>query len=123
MSNTAPCGRATATARSHRPSTYLADHPDTSMSERLDVLLADQLLRWRRDCPKAVGDYLAEHPSLADDPEAILKLVQGEFLARLERGEAPEPDSYARMFPGLAEEILRQCEVDRWLTMPAPPGP
>ena len=61
--------------------------------------MTDQLLRWRTGRPKGVGDYLAEHPSLADDPEAILKLVQGEFLARLERGEAPDTDSYARMFP------------------------
>jgi serine/threonine protein kinase/formylglycine-generating enzyme required for sulfatase activity len=100
---------------------FLAHHPDASPSERSDVLLADQWLRWRCGRPKTVGDYLAEHPSLADDPEAILKLVQGEFLARLDRGEAPEPDSYARMFPALAEPILLQCEVDRWLTMPAPP--
>ena len=48
------------------------------MSERLDVLLADQLFRWSRGLPKPVGEYLAEQPSLADEPEAILKLVQGE---------------------------------------------
>src|SRR5262249_17534041 len=80
-------------------------------------------LRWRSGRPKPVGDYMAEHPSLADDREAILKLVQGEFLARLDRGEAPEPDSYIRMFPGLAEEIRLQCEVDRWLTLPLPARP
>jgi serine/threonine protein kinase len=99
---------------------FLADHPDASPSERLDVLLIDQVLRWGCGRPEPVADYLAEHPSLADDPEAILKLVQGEFLARLARGEAPEADSYIRMFPGLAEEIRLQCEVDRWLTLPSP---
>src|SRR5262245_31139227 len=102
---------------------FLAHHPDASASERSDVLLADQWLRWRSGCPKTVGDYLAEHPSLADDTEAILKLVQGELRARLDRGETPEPDSYARMFPGLAGQILLQCEVDRWLTMSATPEP
>jgi WD40 repeat protein/serine/threonine protein kinase len=99
---------------------FLAHHPDASSSERSDVLLADQWLRWRCGCPRTIADYLAEQPSLADDPEAILKLVQGEFRARLDRGETPEPDSYIRMFPGLAEEIRRQCEVDRWLTLASP---
>jgi hypothetical protein len=76
---------------------FLAAHPDASPSERSDVLLADQLLRWRSGCPKTVGDYLAEHPALADDTEVILRLVQGEFLARLDRGETLEPDSYDRL--------------------------
>ena len=102
---------------------FLAEHPDASISECLDVLLTDQLLQWRCGRSKPVADYLAEHPSLADDPEAILKLVQGEFLARLGHGEAPEPDSYIRIFPGLAEEIRLQCEVDRWLTLPSPSDP
>src|SRR5262249_54960403 len=104
------------------PSTvaFLAEHREASPSDRLDVLLADQLLRWRCDRPKEIGAYLAEHPWIADDPEAILKLVQGEFLARLDRSEAPEPESYARMFPALDREIRAQCEVDRWLTLPDP---
>ena len=102
---------------------FLADHPDASLPERCAVLLTDQLLRWRQGLPKLIGDYLAEHPSLADDPEAILKLVQGEFLARLETGETPDPDSYTRIFPGLTNEIRLQCEVNRWLMMPTPPGP
>jgi serine/threonine protein kinase/tetratricopeptide (TPR) repeat protein len=101
---------------------FLANYPAASPGERLDVLLADQMLRWRRDCPKSVGEYLAEHPDLASDSEAILKLVQGEFLARLEREEVPDPGSYMRMFPDLAEEIRLQCEVDHWLTIPMPSG-
>jgi hypothetical protein len=101
---------------------FLAEHPDASPAERFDVLLTDQLLRWRCGRPRPIAEYLAEHPSQADDPEAILKLVQGEFLARLECGEAPDPESYARMVPGLAEAIRHQCEVDQWLTMPLPAG-
>ena len=73
------------------PAEFLANYPDASPDERHDVLLADQLVRWRRDCPKPIGDYVAEYPALISDSEMILKLVQGEFLARLERDEAPEP--------------------------------
>ncbi len=63
-------------------------------------------------------DYLAENPSLADDIEGLLKLIQGEFLARLERGEDPEPSLYEECFPDLAEAIRLQCEVDRWMAIP-----
>ena len=59
---------------------FLASHPDASLAERLEVLLADQMLRWRRGCPKLIGDYLAEHPTSTGEPETILKLIQGEFL-------------------------------------------
>jgi serine/threonine protein kinase len=104
------------------PADFLANYPDASPDERLDVLLADQLVRWRRGCPKSIGDYLAEQPTLISDRETILKLIQGEFLARLEREEAPDPGSYMRMFPDLAEEIRLQCEVGQWLTIPLPPG-
>ena len=85
------------------PAEFLVDYPDASPDERLDVLLADQLVRWHRDCPKSVGDYVAEYPALIRDSEMILKLIQGEFLARLEREEAPEPGLYMGMFPHLAE--------------------
>jgi serine/threonine protein kinase len=101
---------------------FLASYPNVSPPERLDVLLTDQLLRWRHGCPKPLGDYLAEHPSLAGDPESILKLVQGDFLARLECAESADPASYLRMFPELAEAIRCQCEVDQWLTIPLGPG-
>jgi serine/threonine protein kinase len=97
---------------------FLAGRPGASAAERLEVLLTDQLLRWRHGCPKPLGDYLAEHPSLASDPESILKLVQGDFLARLECAETADPAFYMRMFPELAEAIRLQCEVDRWLTIP-----
>jgi serine/threonine protein kinase len=104
------------------PADFLANSPDASPDERLDVLLTDQLVRWRRGCPKSIGDYLAEYPALISDSEMILKLIQGEFLARLEREEAPDPGFYMRMFPDLAEEIRLQCEVDHWLTIPFPPS-
>jgi serine/threonine protein kinase len=97
---------------------FLASHPDASPAERLDVLLTDQLLRWRRGCPKRVGDYVAEHPTSTGDPEAILRLIQGEFLALLESDQAADPAVYMRMFPELSQEIGSQCEVDRWLTIP-----
>jgi hypothetical protein len=102
---------------------FLANYPAATPAERLDVLLAEQMLCWRGGCPRSVGEFLAAHPDQANDSEAILKLVQGEFLARLERAEAPDPGSYMRMFPNLAEEIRLQCEVDQWLTHPRAAGP
>src|SRR4051812_41273903 len=104
------------------PAEFLANYPDATPDERQGVLLADQLVRWRRDCPKFIGDYVAEYPALISDSEMILKLIQGEFLARLERDEAPDPGFYMGMFPHLAEQIRLQCEVDQWLTIPFPPG-
>ncbi len=101
---------------------FLANYPEASPADRLDVLLADQLEHWRRGCLKTIDDYLAEHPFLERDSESILQLIHGEFLARLERHEVPEPDSYMRRFPELAEEIRLQCEVDHWLTIPLPTG-
>jgi serine/threonine protein kinase len=103
----------------HSAAAFLADHAGAPLTEQLEVLLLDQLLRWRSGCPKPVQDYLAEHPTLAGEPEARLKLVQGEFLARLEREEDPDPAVFIKMFPDLAEEIRAQCEVDRWLTLAA----
>ena len=100
---------------------FLASHPDASLAERLEVLLADQMLRWRRGCPKLIGDYLAEHPTSTGEPETILKLIQGEFLALLETHQNPDPAAYARMFPELSQEIHTQCEVDRWLSNPLEP--
>ena len=81
---------------------------DAPPAEQLEVLLLDQLYRWRNGCPKPVEEYLAEHPTLTGDPEVRLKLIQGEFLARLERDEDPDPAAYIEKFPDLAEEIRTQ---------------
>src|SRR5262245_30962486 len=101
---------------------FLAEHVCASSSDQLEVLLLDQLMRWRNGDPRPVEDYLAAHPTLTGQPEARLKLIQGEFLARLARGEDPDPSPYIRRFPELAEEIRAQCEVDHWLTLSAVEG-
>jgi hypothetical protein len=33
---------------------FLANHSDAASTEQLEVLLLDQLLRWRNGCPKPV---------------------------------------------------------------------
>ena len=119
---TAPSAIAPAWIRRRRPPSSWRSTQGASPSERLDVLVADQLIRWRRGSPKLISDYLLEHPELKSDSEALLKLIQGEFLARIEREETPDAGLYMRMFPDLAEEIRLQCEVDHWLTIPSPPG-
>jgi tRNA A-37 threonylcarbamoyl transferase component Bud32 len=101
---------------------FLADHASSSLADQIDVLLLDQLLRWRSGCPKPIDEYLTQHATLTSRPEARLRLIQGEFLMRLERGENPDPAMYIQKFPELAEEIRTQCEVDRWLTLSTEPG-
>jgi serine/threonine protein kinase len=102
---------------------FLAGHVGAPLTEQLDVLLLDQLLRWRSGSPKRVEEYVAEHPTLTGDPEFRLMLIQGEFRALLERDESPDPATYIAMFPDLAEEIRTQFEIDRWLTSTFPNEP
>ena len=101
---------------------FLASHAASRPAEQLEVLLLDQFYRWRDGRPWQVEDYLAAHPALTGDPEVRLKLIQGEFLARLERTGEPDPASFIARFPELAEEIRTQCEVDQWLSRHGGPG-
>jgi tetratricopeptide (TPR) repeat protein/tRNA A-37 threonylcarbamoyl transferase component Bud32 len=62
-----------------------------------------------------VEEYLARHPPLADDPEALLDLVYAEFVLREERGEAPTEEEYLRRFPRHAEQLRKQIGLHRAL--------
>ena len=99
---------------------FLADHPDVPLAEQIEVLLLDQLLRWRDGCPKPVEEYLAEYVTLTGEPDARLKLIQ-ESSCRDWNGTRTPNCTLTRKFPELAEEIRTQCEVDLWLTLPGEP--
>jgi tetratricopeptide (TPR) repeat protein len=75
------------------------------------ALRADQFARWGRGERIGVEEYLAHHPELATDAEAVLDLVYGELLLREQAGEAPRLEEYLARFPHLAERLRRQFAV------------
>jgi serine/threonine-protein kinase len=80
-----------------------------SHSKLLSALRADQSACWQRGERVRVEDYLGRHPDLASDPEALLELVYGEVLLRLDDGEAPTLQEYLHRFVGHSAALR-----DRW---------
>src|SRR5437660_10330907 len=76
-----------------------------SRSELLSHLRGDQSERWRRGERVPVEQYLAQHPALAGDVEALLELVQEEAAQRRQAGERPALDEYLRRFPQHADAL------------------
>src|SRR5262245_48994434 len=96
----------------------MTDEPTTASF--VDVLRDDLRRRWREGDYVAVEDLVAPYPALRADAEAVQALVYEEFLLRRERGEAPEPDEYARRFPQFAPELARLFEVHHELSSDLP---
>jgi serine/threonine-protein kinase len=80
--------------------------PD-SRSQLLSRLHADLDERWRRGEPVRVEQYLAEHPGLAGDAEALLDLVRSEVRLRQHVGEQPTLTEYLERFPQHADALRR----------------
>lgn len=57
---------------------FLAERRDLPLADRLDVLLADQELRWKRGEPLPLRVYLSAFPEIAEHGELIRALVDGE---------------------------------------------
>jgi hypothetical protein len=68
-------------------------------------LRADQAEHWRRGDRRLVEQYLADHPELADDAEAVRDLILAEADLRLERGEQPIWQEYLERFPAHAADL------------------
>jgi tetratricopeptide (TPR) repeat protein/tRNA A-37 threonylcarbamoyl transferase component Bud32 len=78
----------------------------------LTLLLKHQRQAWRRGEPALVETYLASHPTLRGDTQAILDLIYNELVLREETGERPVLDEYLQRFPELAGELTVQFEVE-----------
>jgi hypothetical protein len=63
------------------------------------LLRADQRQNWLRGLHVRVEDYLQWLPGLADDGDAVLDLICGEFRLREELGERPTAEEYLGRFP------------------------
>src|SRR5262249_53677314 len=90
------------------PASTAPDH-NSSLLERL---LTQQSDAWRRGQRLPVEMLLADHPALADDPEALLDLLSKEKLLRAAAGETPQLVEYQQRFPHLADQLRKHFEVE-----------
>src|SRR5262245_12720835 len=81
-------------------------------SHTLASLLDDQERGWRQGERPLVETYLAQHPELGADKEAILDLIYREVLLRKQRGESLTLAEYLARFPQLHTELMIQFQVD-----------
>jgi serine/threonine protein kinase len=94
--------------------------PETiSVSEAIDVLLADQRRRWRAGKPIPIEEYVAHCPQLRC-PEPLLTLIFHELQLRRELHEVPTVEEYEGRYPDLAAQLRHRIELDEsfrsWLS-------
>src|SRR5262245_1213029 len=78
----------------------------------LALLLAYQRRAWRQGDRVPVETYLAQHPGLAANAEAVLDLIYQEVLLREQAGDSPRLEEYLRRFPHLGPQLELQFEVE-----------
>ncbi len=79
-------------------------------NEVLARIREDQRRCRAADALRPVEAYLALHPELADDEEAVLDLIYSEVLLREEFGERVTAAEYLTRFPARAAALARQFE-------------
>jgi serine/threonine protein kinase/Tfp pilus assembly protein PilF len=82
-------------------------------AEAARVLALDQWRRWKAGERVAAEQYLQRFPIVADDPEAALDLIYGEWLVRTELGEHPADEEYVARFPEWAMGLRQQFGMHR----------
>ncbi len=70
----------------------------------IELILSDIECRHQAGVPRPVEDYLAQYQELADDSQAVLRLIDTEIRVRRRIGNPRSADVYLRLFPehGLA---------------------
>src|SRR5262245_25359676 len=94
--------------------TFLEENATANASDKLAVVVRDQLRRWRTDQPLHVEDYLAKLPELNADPDAKLRLAVGEFQARQISLSAPRLDEFASRFADIRVALCDQLSALTW---------
>jgi eukaryotic-like serine/threonine-protein kinase len=84
---------------------FLEQHADSGIEQKLALLLKDQQYRWKTDQPILVEDYLARLPDLATDSNLLLELAVGEFQARLNGETKPSIDEFTSRFSDLGDSL------------------
>ncbi len=101
---------------------FLSAHPGLSDDQLLEVLLADQALRWQAAAGPSVERYLTRFPGIAAQTLSVLELVCGEMRAASKLGLVIDVGKYEGRFPTLVEPLRRQAEVLQWLQLNASPS-
>jgi WD40 repeat protein len=81
----------------------------------VEVLLVDQGERWHRGRELPAEEYLRWCPELGGDPEWGLALVYGEYVARKELGQEPDPGEFLRRFPQYSARFEQQLALHQAL--------
>ncbi len=90
---------------------FLSPHTHSSSDSRLKVILHDLQERWRTGRQLKVEEYVERLPELANNPEAIMALVQTEHEAQFGTDTKPEVSELAQRFPHLAGHLLEQLHT------------
>jgi serine/threonine protein kinase/formylglycine-generating enzyme required for sulfatase activity len=96
---------------------YLPADTDARQAVLLPLIRVDLERRLRAGAAVRVESYLEAYPEAADDPVALLQLLQAEYDLRCGQQPAPTLEEYCRRFP-LLEERLRDWFAER----PSLPG-
>jgi serine/threonine protein kinase/tetratricopeptide (TPR) repeat protein len=96
----------------------LAGGADLTANQVADLVLADQMARWKRGERVPVEAYLHLHPALDVRGADAFDVVFNEFLLRQEQGEAPAADEYLWRFPQFADRFRQQLSFDRDFSLP-----
>ena len=95
--------------------TTVAKAAPTLAPNPLEVALDRQQRGWRHGQRPAVEELVAHDPTLAEDSQALLELIQNEAFLRKELGETPELADYQQRFPKLTEALRIQWAVENFL--------
>lgn len=87
---------------------FLADLPNLSPDDLVEVVEVDRSERWRRGHRVSAERYLKTFPSLRADPETALIVIYGEFFLRKELDENPSLLEYVARFPQHAHRLRDQ---------------
>jgi serine/threonine-protein kinase len=87
---------------------FIAGLPTLTADELLDVIEIDRAERWRKGERVKAERYLRHFPALANDQEAALVLIYGEYYLRKELGESPSLMEFLARFPQHARRLRDQ---------------
>jgi serine/threonine protein kinase/Flp pilus assembly protein TadD len=92
---------------------------------RANQLAEEMADRWRQGEHLPAEEFLARHPELNNQPEAVLRLVYEEMCLRQEAGESIDPQTFLDRFPRFVAElrIVLDCHELLNAQTPAPRFP